>query len=137
MHSIVSQPDLFENLRLNGVKTSQATLSRDIKALELFKNDKGFYTIPEVNVAQIDAQLRLLIQQHATDWHVISGICHIRVRCGFGSAVAYGIDKLGWPEVWGAYCHGDVVVIVGMSVDGAANILKRIGLSWPLPKTVG
>jgi len=46
-NDLYSQEQLQEQLRLRGIETTQATLSRDLKALQIVKGPTGGYRLPQ------------------------------------------------------------------------------------------
>ncbi|OGF97130.1 MAG: hypothetical protein A3F83_16125 [Candidatus Glassbacteria bacterium RIFCSPLOWO2_12_FULL_58_11] len=129
---IASQQQLLEKLRRRGVRTTQATVSRDIRELGLVKvadSANGYRYLPggaghggpapiaEGVVYSITASSNLLV---------------VRTRPGHAQSVAAGIDSLGWSDILGTVGGDDTVLIILAGAEKAAGIGKRLGQFFAL-----
>ena len=121
-NNIGSQNELAVLLRKYGVDVTQATLSRDLKALKVTKiaSDRGNYTyiIPDNNNLQ-DSMLERGLNSVSLNQQVgfvsidFSGnIAVIKTRNGYATGLAYDIDMSRPPEVLGTIAGADTVVAI-------------------------
>lgn len=125
---VTSQDELRKLLVKRGHEVTQATLSRDLHALRLFKGPGG-YQVPTVAEAN-----------HDEDLPEISDILRdfgLRVRQAMnqlvlfttqGSAqpVAAGIDDEGWSEVVGTIAGDNTVLIICPDTKSATALKTRL-----------
>lgn len=125
-------------LRSYGVDVTQATLSRDLKALKITKvaSDKGSYTyiIPDNNDLQ-DSMLKRGLNSVSMSQQVgfvsidFSGnIAVIKTRNGYATGLAYDIDMSKSPLIMGTIAGADTVFVVlheGITVDEAKKFFAR------------
>ncbi len=137
-NNIGSQNELAYMLRSYGVDVTQATLSRDLKALKVTKvaSDKGNYTyiIPDNNDLH-DSMLERGLNSISMSQQVgfvsidFSGnIAVIKTRNGYATGLAYDIDMSKSPLIMGTIAGADTVFVVlheGVTVDEAKQIFAR------------
>lgn len=119
---IGSQNELAELLEKNGCKVTQATLSRDLKAMKITKvatNDGGYmYIIPDNNDLQdqllMSGRNSLTVQQQVGFVSIaLSGhMAVIKTRNGYAAGLAYDIDMSRPAEVLGTIAGADTVVAI-------------------------
>ena len=118
--SIETQNQLMEALAREGVKSTQATLSRDMKQLKVAKastlNGKYVYVLPNETMYK-----RVTTQRLATEMMQVSGFVSInftgnlgviKTRPGYASSIAYNIDNSDIPEIIGTIAGDDTIFIV-------------------------
>ncbi len=128
--SIETQEDLAEALGEVGIPVTQATISRDIKELQLNKVPAGDgryrYALPdEGNTANWDKRRRIFAAS-VLGADASENIIVIRALPGTAANIAYAIDQLTWPEVIGSVAGEDTVLIVVKPKEAAAEVLGRI-----------
>ena len=109
---VFSQDELRRNLLRRNFDVTQATLSRDIHELSLFKGPKG-YTLP--NGAAEDTELPSADEVFSSfGLDVRQALNQIVVRTATGSAqpVAAALDRERLPEVVGTIAGDDTVLII-------------------------
>ena len=119
---IGSQNELAELLEKNGCKVTQATLSRDLKAMKITKvatNDGGYmYIIPDNNDLQdqllMSGRNSLTVQQQVGFVSIaLSGhMAVIKTRNGYAAGLAYDIDMSRSDEVLGTIAGADTVFAI-------------------------
>ncbi len=137
-NSIGSQNELAERLRERGMNVTQATLSRDLKALKIIKvaNDVGnyMYIMPDSNDLQdsmlASGQHNLNISQQVGFVSIdFSGnMAVIKTRNGYATGLAYDIDVSRTPEVLGTIAGADTLFVLmreGVGRDQAMQVLSR------------
>ncbi len=131
---INSQDELRRKLRRRGFAVTQATLSRDLHELHLFKGASG-YTLPNGNgnaaavadedddsppgVAEVIETFGLRSRQ-AMNQVVIGTVM------GGAQPVAAALDYEGWPEVVGTIAGDDTVLVICPDLRLAAEVQTRL-----------
>lgn len=135
---IGSQNELAEMLEMNGCKVTQATLSRDLKAMKITKvatNDGGYmYIIPDNNELQdrllMSGRNSMTLQQQVGFISItFSGnIAVIKTRNGYAAGLAYDIDMSRSDVVIGTIAGADTVFAIlreDISHDDAIKFFAR------------
>ena len=129
---IKSQDTLLEQLRREGFDVTQATLSRDLKALKVGKISDGkgcyVYSLPgideqrETERTHISDFLRGCI---SIDWS--GNIVVVKTHSGHSDPVAVALDSLGLDEMLGTIAGNDntVAVFLRTGVSGE-DFMKRL-----------
>jgi transcriptional regulator of arginine metabolism len=146
---IGSQSELADMLREHNINVTQATLSRDLKALKISKvaTDRNtyMYIIPDSNQLQ-----DRLLSMRQTDAHAakqvglvsvtFSGnLAVIKTRNGYAPGLAYDIDMSRPPEVLGTIAGADTVVAIlaeGVTHEQAKAVFEQF-MPKNSPLTIG
>lgn len=128
--SIETQEDLAGALGQVGIPVTQATISRDIKELQLNKVPTGDgryrYALPdEASPANWDKRRRIFAESVLSADNS-ENIIVIRALQGTAANVAYAIDYFAWPEVIGTVAGEDTVLIVVKPKEATPSVLERI-----------
>jgi len=133
-HSRVSnQDELRRKLRRRGFQVTQATLSRDIHELRLFKGPSG-YSLPNGNgngatAATIDdAPPSVAEMLNSFGMRAVQAMNQVIVRTVMGGAqpVAAALDRENWPEVVGTIAGDDTVLVICLDQRRAAEVEARL-----------
>lgn len=130
--AISSQGQLLEHLSAHGHSTTQATLSRDLKILNVGKlpNGRGGYTYAfrDDTVAGSDAEVQAMFL-HGYRSIVFSGnLAVIHTLPGHAASVAFALDRLALPGIVGTVAGDDTILAVladGTSADAARTALGQ------------
>ena len=135
---IGGQEELLEQLRRKGFELTQATLSRDLKSLQIVKiahQNGGYqYILPEtVGLASrkpTDSDTTPLTAANGFFSIAFSGqIAIIKTRPGYAGGTAFEIDSHAFPEFLGSVAGDDTVLLVlreGVSHEKALSVLRTI-----------
>lgn len=115
-----SQADLLNLLAKEGYHVTQATLSRDLKQLEVAKaasmNGNYVYVLPNETMYKRQtgtASLSKMLQDPGVLSINFSGnIGVIKTRPGYASAIAYGLDNSTHQDILGTIAGDDTILIV-------------------------
>lgn len=130
--SVTNQDEMRRKLRRRGFEVTQATLSRDIHELRLFKGPAG-YTLPGANgngaaeeeddgppsVAEVLESFGMRVQRAMNQ--VI-----MRTVMGGAQPVAAALDYEEWPEVVGTIAGDDTVLVICQDVKHATEVENRL-----------
>ena len=116
-NKIGNQDELLIFLKKNGVITTQATLSRDLKTLKVAKqpgsNGEYIYALPEKKIEKNNGTLLNDFFGNGVLSVEFSGnILVIKTYPGFANALAFAIDKQGFNEIAGTIAGDDTVFAV-------------------------
>ena len=119
-HSRVSnQDELRRKLRRRGFRVTQATLSRDIHELHIFKGPGG-YSLPNGAsngpgaAVEDDAPPSVEEMLNSFGLRAVHAMNQVIVRTVMGGAqpVAAALDREAWPEVVGTIAGDDTVLVI-------------------------
>ena len=131
---VASQDELRRKLRRRGIHVTQATLSRDIHELRLFKGPGG-YSLPN-GQASNGAVVETLGDQPPSLAEMINSF-GLRARqamnqvvlstaMGGAQPVAAAMDREGWPEVVGTIAGDDTVLVICADTRHAGEVEARL-----------
>ena len=125
--SIASQEDLQRVMRKRGFRVGQATLSRDIRDLNLSKTHNG-YSLPqgEGGIAVALPPVSRLVREFVLDVRSAQNLLVIKTIVGSAQPVAAALDEVDWPEVVGTIAGDDTILIVCADKDEARKLAGRI-----------
>ena len=128
--NVETQDDLIDRLMVEGFAVTQATISRDIRELQLTKTltGKGTYryvapkredlvTGMKFNAALVDSIISVEYAQN---------LVVIKTYPGLANAVASGIDSLTIAEVLGCVAGDDTILVATRNEQTAKNFSERI-----------
>ena len=123
-----SQDGLQRALRKRGFKVAQATLSRDIRDLNLNKTHHG-YSLPHgesaVGIALPPASR--LVREFVLDVRSAQNLLVVKTIVGSAQPVAAALDEADWPDVVGTIAGDDTILIVCPDKEAAHRLASRIG----------
>ena len=131
--SVTNQDELRRKLRRQGFRVTQATLSRDIHELRLFKGPGG-YSLPNGNgngrAAAVAADAPPTVEEMLISFgvRVVHAMNQVIVRTVMGGAqpVAAALDRENWPEVAGTIAGDDTVLVVCHDQRRAGDVEDRL-----------
>lgn len=135
-----SQADLQAALAQANIHVSQATLSRDIKALGLVKMplpDQHYrYVMPDAQVQQRRYErLQMAFRHYVTGYDHAGNLLVMKTSPGSAQAVAQDIDAMAWEEILGTVAGDDTILVVTRSVRAVKRLHERfqqlLGLMAP------
>ena len=122
-NDLYSQEQLQEQLRLRGIETTQATLSRDLMALQIVKGPTGGYRLPQQKAVPASSLQGILSIEFAGQNAVI------KTQPGYAAAVAARIDHRPCATIMGTLAGDDTILLVlrlGFSPEEVLENLKTI-----------
>jgi len=125
--TVESQEDLQRALRKRGFKVGQATLSRDIRALNLSKTAAG-YALPQGEGVTSLAlpPVQRLVREFVLDVRPAQNLLVVKTIIGSAQPVAAALDEQEWEEVVGTIAGDDAILIVCPDKDAARKVAARI-----------
>lgn len=115
--AVHTQGELAEILRAEGIPVTQATLSRDIRELNLVKvptpEGRARYSPPpEGQSAHTAERVRRYLEDSVLELDEAENLLLVKSLPGTAPAVASAIDALRWPEVAGTVAGDDTTLVV-------------------------
>ena len=124
---VPSQDDLRRALKKHGMSVTQATLSRDMRALGMFKTPVG-YALP-TNGHGTEAVLpsaARLIREFVLEIREAQNLLVVKTSVGSAQPVAAALDAEGWAEMVGSLAGDDTILIVCATKKSAGKLANRI-----------
>ncbi len=123
--NVETQEQLLAELQRAGFRSTQATISRDIKELRIIKELTSFGTYRYTAAADelggtFSGKLNTIFRQCITSYDYARNMVVIRTLPGLASAAASAIDAMNMSVVLGTIAGDDTVFIV-MRDDNAAS----------------
>lgn len=124
--SVSTQEELLAYLMKEGVKATQATISRDIKELHLIKmpDPKGGtkYTLFQQNQLSLDDKLRTTLGDVTTKFTCIEFVNLLTTIPGNAHVVGALLDELSLPDIVGTVAGNDTILILSPNREKAENV---------------
>ena len=131
-YEIETQDELMEFLGEEGYIVTQATVSRDIRELDLVKvaMPGGSYKYVVTHVSRKGPKSVGPLAHSVAD-SVISVTCAqniivLKTAAGMAQAVAIAIDRIPDSEILGCVAGDDAIIVVTPDVDTAVNVAGRM-----------
>ena len=129
--NVETQEQLLAELEDAGFRSTQATISRDIKELRIVKELTSFgtyrYTTSSKEVAgTFSSRLNTIFRECVTGFDYAQNIVVIHTLPGLASAAASAIDAMNMSVVLGTIAGDDTVFIVMRDANAAATFCGEI-----------
>lgn len=127
---IETQEELVSLLNETGFAVTQATVSRDIRQLQLKKspgkNGRLRYTTGEEDQLDLSQKYKRVLKDSFVSMDVSMNIMVIKTVSGMAMAAAAALDSLDWQEVLGCIAGDDTIMVVMRRMDDAEALKNRI-----------
>ena len=130
-HNVETQEQLLEELENAGFRSTQATISRDIKELRVVKELTSFgtyrYTTSsnELN-GSFSSRLNTIFRECVTGFDYAQNMVVIHTMPGLASAAASAIDAMNISIILGTLAGDDTVFVVMKDTNAAAAFCGEI-----------
>lgn len=129
-YDIETQDQLLEKLREKGLKSTQATISRDIKELRLVKELSGggyrYASSERKGLADSDARLRNIFKEGVTSVDRAQNIVVVRTMPGLASAACSALDSMEIPGMVGSLAGDDTGILIMRDNDAAERFNQEV-----------
>lgn len=132
MNNIIeTQEELADALRAQKIDVTQATVSRDIKELQLVKIPYGDgryrYSFPnESQAVHSEIRMRRLFHDVVKKIEFSENIVVVKTQPGAGGSVAFALDMAHWPEIIGTVAGDDTILVVVRQKELAESTALRL-----------
>ena len=129
--SIETQEQLLERLQARGIKSTQATISRDIKELHLIKEPAGQgryrYAVSahrtKLNFAD---RLRTIFKESVLSADYAQNLVVLKTMPGLAQGAASALDSMDINDMVGCLAGDDTVMVVMRDVESAADVTLEL-----------
>ena len=124
---VLSQTQLSQRLKGEGFQVAQATLSRDLRALNLVKTQNGYKLPEQLGAMKGDSnQPGLTILQFMVEAEAAGNLVVVRTHPGNAPPVARSLDTIGWKEILGTVAGDDTILVVTANATTARLTMRRL-----------
>ena len=130
-YDIETQDQLLEKLREKGLKSTQATISRDIKELHLVKELTGHstykYTVSERKTSlNVAGRLNNIFRESVTSFDSAQNIVVLKTMPGLASAACSALDGMHLPNMVGSLAGDDTALLIMRTAQDAEDLCLDI-----------
>ena len=128
---IETQNQMMEALSAQGIKSTQATLSRDIKDLRLVKRlsptGSYCYCVPvQDSIEERDTRLRKIFRECVVSFDTAQNLVVIHTLPGLANAAASALDNMSIPDLVGTIAGDDTAFLAMRDVESALSFCREI-----------
>lgn len=125
--SITSQDELRKKLAKRGFMVTQATLSRDIHELQIYKGPNG-YALPSNIVEEDDDDpgIKETLENFGLRVRQAQNLLVVITTTGSAQPIAAALDYEDWPGVVGTIAGDDTVLVICKDDEVAAEVKVRM-----------
>jgi len=124
-HTILTQDDLARELKeAAGIRTTQVTLSRDLRELGLAKTAEGYRQFEPA--ASSGPELETMLAEFLQDARVAQNLIVLKTSPGNANALAAALDRADWPEVVGTIAGDDTVLVIAPDTATAGKVRNKL-----------
>jgi transcriptional regulator of arginine metabolism len=120
---ILTQDELAEELRAQGISATQVTLSRDIRDLRLVKTREGYQ---EMAPEEKGPEFPLLAAEFVLDVRTAQNLVVLKTAPGHANSVAVALDQEEWPEVVGTIAGDDTILLIAPDRETAEVVQEKL-----------
>jgi transcriptional regulator of arginine metabolism len=127
---IETQEDLVEELSIEGMQVTQATVSRDIKEMQLIKvpleDGRYKYSMPQDQRFNPAHKLKRALLDHFVSAEAAENLVVLKCLPGTAGTISALIDGMDWSEVIGTIGGDDTILLISKSKAQSEHVLGRI-----------
>lgn len=127
--NIGTQEELAAALQEAGYNVTQATVSRDIRELNLTKMNVGGkqkYVVFQANEPHMADKFIRVLREGFLEMDMAQNILIVKTVPGMASAVCAALDSMHWHEIVGSIAGDDTIMCAVRSVDDTVKIMGKI-----------
>lgn len=126
---INTQEELMENLQKQGFKVTQATVSRDIKELRIFKalgkDGKYRYSTGGRNALDKTSGFESLFASSVEEVDSAENIVVIKTMTGMAQAVCMSLDNIDFENIVGTIAGDDTIFVLCRNLKATEKMLNK------------
>ncbi|CDN43432.1 MULTISPECIES: transcriptional regulator AhrC/ArgR [Paenibacillus] len=127
---IETQDELVEALRATGLQVTQATVSRDIKELQLIKvpaeDGRYKYSLPQEQRFVPVNKLKRSMLDNFLGVDQADNLVVMKCLPGTANGIASLLDGMEWPEIMGTISGDDTILIICRKKEGGSKIVDLL-----------
>ena len=129
--NVETQEQLLQELQAAGFRSTQATISRDIKELRIVKELSALgtyrYTVATKEVpTTFSTRINTIFRECVTRYDYAQNIVVIHTLPGLAGAAASAIDAMNMSVVVGTLAGDDTIFIITSSEDAAVSLKEKL-----------
>ena len=128
-YDVETQEELAGRLKDMGIVVTQATVSRDIKELQLVKHagpsGRSCYTQSRVTDAPVSERFRKILRETILSISAAENIIVIKTLSGCANAAAEAIDTTNFPEIIGTLAGDNTIFMVISSKEAVPALMDQ------------
>lgn len=129
-YEIETQEELADRLRQEGFQVTQATVSRDIRALKLSKVSCGKgrqkYVVLKQEDNHLSAKYVRVLKDGFVSMDKAQNILVIKTVSGMAMAVAAAIDAMKMEEIVGSIAGDDTIMVAVRTNEDTQSVMNKI-----------
>ena len=129
-YQIETQDELAEYLNEAGFKVTQATVSRDIRALKLTKvpaeNGRQKYAVLQGAQNGMTEKYVRILRDGFSSMDMAQNILVLKTVSGMAMAVAAALDAMNWNEIVGCIAGDDTIMCAAKNSDMALGAAEKL-----------
>ncbi|HBL85420.1 MAG: hypothetical protein A2Y17_11980 [Clostridiales bacterium GWF2_38_85] len=129
-HPIDTQEELALLIKKSGIETTQATISRDLKELDIEKvvDRSGITRYGVVPRTQTGSSFKLakILAETIQGVDFAGNLVVVKALVGMGNATGAAIDAMGWDDIVGSIAGDDTFLIITKNESKSMEICHRI-----------
>lgn len=128
---IETQNQLIQELAARGVKSTQATLSRDIKDMRLVKElgpsgNYRYVVAAKTETTDLDMRLKKILRESLVSYDVAQNLLVIRTLPGLASAACSAFDSMEIENLVGTLAGDDTAFLAMRDKESAVKLYHEI-----------
>ncbi len=128
--AVETQEELAERLKEAGFQVTQATVSRDIRELQLSKVSaepgRQKYSVLKRDEGQMGNRYVRVLREGFASVDMAQNLVVIRTVSGMAMAVAAALDAMKFPEVLGCIAGDDTIMVAARTTEDAGELVAKI-----------
>ena len=129
-YEIETQEELAARLNENGFSVTQATVSRDIRQLNLTKvpseNGRFRYVLMQKQDQKISEKYASVLKDAVVSMDVAQNLLVVKTVSGMAMAAAAALDELNWKEIVGCIAGDNTIMCAVRSAGEAVQVLEKL-----------
>lgn len=130
-YDIETQEELLEKLKVDGFNVTQATVSRDIKELQLVKVqvDNGGYRYSVSSSwepANMSFKFHSVFKESVLNIDYTENFVVIKCYVGMANAACAALDSINWKGVMGTIAGDDTILCIMRDKNQSVNFVKQL-----------
>lgn len=129
-YEIETQEELADRLRQAGYQVTQATVSRDIRALHLSKiprgNGKQKYVLLKQDESMLSDKYIRVLSDGFVSMDMAQNILVIKTVAGMAMAVAAALDAIKFKEIVGSIAGDDTIMVAVRTTEETKALMQKI-----------
>lgn len=130
-HEVETQEELVGYLRASGLDVTQATISRDIREMKLYKMATGegrqkYAVLRQEDERHMESKYIRVLKDGFVSMDMAQNILVMKTVSGMAMAVAAAIDALRFQEIVGSIAGDDTIMMAVRTVADTELLMKKI-----------